>query len=74
MYKRMRVFGTTLRGRSVAEKATATEGFSRDVVPLLAAGELRPIVGRTFPLADAAAAYELLAADGVFGSIVLDCT
>jgi putative PIG3 family NAD(P)H quinone oxidoreductase len=74
MFKRLRVHGTTLRGRSVAEKAEATEAFTRDVVPQLASGAVAPVVGRTFPLADASAAYELLASDAVFGSIVLDCT
>jgi NADPH:quinone reductase-like Zn-dependent oxidoreductase len=72
MYKRMRVFGTMLRGRSVEEKAAATDAFTRDVVPLLANGEVRPVVARTMSLDDAPAAYDLLASDAVFGTIVLD--
>ena len=39
LMKRIRVFGTTLRGRSVEEKAAATAAFARDVVPLLADGD-----------------------------------
>ncbi len=74
MFKRLRVFGTTLRGRSVEEKAAATDVFTRDVVPLLASGTVAPVVARTFPLADAREAYDLLAADAVFGTIVLDLT
>jgi NADPH:quinone reductase len=74
LFKRVRVFGTTLRGRSVSEKAAATDAFARDVVPLLAAGTVAPVVARTFPLADAREAYDLLAADAVFGTIVLDLT
>jgi NADPH2:quinone reductase len=74
MYKRMRVFGTMLRGRSVEEKAAATDAFARDVVPLLANGAVRPVVARTMPLDDAPAAYDLLASDAVFGTIVLDLT
>jgi putative PIG3 family NAD(P)H quinone oxidoreductase len=74
MYKRLAVFGTMLRGRSVAEKAEATDAFARDVVPLLASGAIVPVVARTFPLAEAREAYDLLAADAVFGTIVLDLT
>jgi putative PIG3 family NAD(P)H quinone oxidoreductase len=74
MFKRLRVFGTMLRGRSVDEKAAATDAFARDVVPLLASGTVAPVVARTFPLADAREAYDLLAADAVFGTIVLDLT
>jgi putative PIG3 family NAD(P)H quinone oxidoreductase len=74
MFRRLRIFGTTLRGRSVAEKAAATDAFTRDVVPLLASGAVAPVVARTFPLAEAREAYDLLAADAVFGTIVLDLT
>lgn len=74
LFKRLRVYGTTLRGRSVVEKAAATDAFTRDVVPLLATGTVAPVVARTLPLADARVAYDLLAADAVFGTIVLDLT
>jgi putative PIG3 family NAD(P)H quinone oxidoreductase len=72
MFKRLQVFGTTLRGRSVAEKAAATEAFTRDVVPLLASGAVAPVIERTISVDDAREAYDLLAADAVFGKIVLD--
>jgi len=74
LMKRIRVYGTTLRGRSVEEKAAATDGFTRDVVPLLASGEIVPVIARTLPLDEGPAAYELLASDAVFGGIVLDLT
>jgi putative PIG3 family NAD(P)H quinone oxidoreductase len=74
LMKRIRLFGTTLRGRSVEEKSAATAAFVRDVVPLLSDGTITPVIARTFALADAPAAYELLASDAVFGGIVLDCT
>ena len=72
MGKRLRIHGTMLRARSVDEKTAATEAFARDVVPLLADGTVVPVVARTFPLDDAAEAYDLLASDAVFGKIVLD--
>lgn len=74
LMRRIRVFGTTLRARSIEEKAAATDAFARDVVPLLASGDIVPVVTRTLPLADGPAAYELLASDTVFGGIVLDAT
>jgi putative PIG3 family NAD(P)H quinone oxidoreductase len=74
LMKRIRVYGTTLRGRSVEEKGTATAAFARDVVPLLASGAVHPVIARTLPLDEAPDAYELLASDAVFGGIVLDLT
>jgi NADPH:quinone reductase-like Zn-dependent oxidoreductase len=74
MGKRLRVHGTVLRARDIAEKTAATEAFARDVVPLLADGRAAPVVARTYPLDRAAEAYDLLAADAVFGKIVLDFT
>jgi NADPH:quinone reductase-like Zn-dependent oxidoreductase len=43
----------------------------REVVRLIASGELRPVVDRTFPLAEAAAAQEVLARREQFGKLVL---
>jgi NADPH:quinone reductase len=71
MVKRLRVFGTVLRGRDVAEKAAATAAFARDVVPLLASGAITPVVGATFRLDAAADAYELLRSDTTFGKVIL---
>ena len=72
MGKRLRIHGTVLRARSVDEKTAATDAFARDVVPLLASGEIAPVLARTFPLDGAAEAYDLLASNTVFGKIVLD--
>jgi putative PIG3 family NAD(P)H quinone oxidoreductase len=71
MQKRLRIFGTTLRGRSVAEKTRVTEAFEREVVPLLADGTIAPVVEAILPLAEANAAYELLASDATFGKVIL---
>ena len=67
MFKRLQVFGTMLRGRSVAEKAAATAAFTRDVIPLLESGVVSPVDRPHLPLDDAREAYDLLAADAVFG-------
>lgn len=69
--KRLTLVGTTLRGRSVEEKAAATDAFTRDVVPLLAAGTVGPVIEATFPLDRAEAAYAHLASDTTFGKVIL---
>jgi putative PIG3 family NAD(P)H quinone oxidoreductase len=72
MGKRLRIHGTVLRSRSLAEKTAATDAFARDVVPLLAESIVAPVIGQTVPLERAEEGYELLAADAVFGKIVID--
>jgi NADPH:quinone reductase-like Zn-dependent oxidoreductase len=47
--------------------------FAGQVLPLLAAGSVRPVIEEVVPLAEAERAYDLLAADTAFGKIVLDC-
>ena len=73
MGKRLTIIGTVLRARDAQEKAAATEGFVRDVVPLLADGRVAPIVETVFPLDQAAGAYALVASDTTFGKVILDC-
>jgi putative PIG3 family NAD(P)H quinone oxidoreductase len=74
MVKRLRIFGTVLRSRDRDEKTLATEAFARDVVPLLASGTINAVVAATFPLADAADAYDLVRSDTTFGKVILDLT
>ncbi len=69
--KRLQLIGTTLRSRSIEEKAAATDAFTADVVPLLAAATVAPVMEATFPLAEGEAAYALLASDATFGKVVL---
>jgi putative PIG3 family NAD(P)H quinone oxidoreductase len=71
MGKRARIHGSTLRARPLEEKALAARLIEREVLPLFAAGELRVPVAETFPLAQAAAAYERFAAGGKLGKIVI---
>jgi NADPH:quinone reductase-like Zn-dependent oxidoreductase len=47
------------------------QAFARHIVPLLANGTLRPVVDRTFPLSEAAAAHAYMATNDGFGKIVL---
>jgi NADPH:quinone reductase-like Zn-dependent oxidoreductase len=69
--KRVRVYGTVLRARSLEEKIALTQQFQKHLLPLFAQGRLRPVVDRVFPLAEAAAAHEYMEANQNFGKIVL---
>jgi putative PIG3 family NAD(P)H quinone oxidoreductase len=71
--KRLTMIGTLLRPRSVEAKAAATAAFVRDVVPLLADGRIAPVIEAVVPLERASEAYELLASNGTFGKVILDC-
>jgi putative PIG3 family NAD(P)H quinone oxidoreductase len=71
MQRRLRVFGTVLRPRTLVEKARATEAFVRDVVPHLAAGTIAPVVDSILPLDQATEAYDRLASDATVGKIIL---
>ena len=70
--RRLTVRGTVLRSRPIEEKILAARAFAAEVVPLLAAGRLEPVVDSVFPLAGVAAAHERLAGNGTFGKVVLD--
>ncbi|MGE3619166.1 MAG: zinc-binding dehydrogenase [Acidimicrobiia bacterium] len=71
MAKRGRIHGSTLRARSLADKALAARALERHVLPLVAGGRIRVPIAATYPLADAAAAYERFAAGSKFGKVVL---
>lgn len=71
MARRGRVLGTMLRSRPLEEKALATRRVERNVLPLVEAGAVHVPVSATFPLQDAARAYERFAAGGKLGKLVL---
>jgi len=72
MGRRASVMGTVLRARPMEEKAAAVQAFARSVVPHLAAGRVRPVIDRVFPVAEAAAAFEHLSAPGKLGKVLLE--
>jgi putative PIG3 family NAD(P)H quinone oxidoreductase len=73
MGKRARIHGSTLRARPLEEKALVARRLEREVLPLFASGALTVPIAATFPLDDAAEAYERFAAGGKLGKIVLLC-
>lgn len=74
LQKRAQIIGTVLRGRSTKEKADATRKFVDDVVPLIAAGFIRPNLDRVFPAKDVIDAYKYLESNQSFGKVVLALT
>jgi NADPH:quinone reductase len=73
MLKRLTLTGSTLRPRSVAQKAEIARELEAKVWPLLVAGNCKPVVHATFPLAEAAEAHRLLERSEHVGKIVLVC-
>jgi NADPH:quinone reductase len=71
MLKRLTHTGSTLRSRPVAEKAAIARALEREVWPLIAAGKVKPVIDRTFPLAQASAAQALMETSSHIGKIVL---
>jgi len=71
MLKRLTHTGSVLRSRSIADKAAIARGVERDVLPLIAAGKVRPVMDSTFPLAQAAAAHARMESSAHIGKIVL---
>ncbi len=69
--KRGTVHATALRSRSAAQKAVIVEEVLAGVWPAVEAGEVRPVVDRVLPLADAAEAHRVLEASEHVGKIVL---
>src|SRR5947209_17175881 len=71
MRKRLTLTGSTLRPRSVADKAAIASQLREKVWPLLSKGQIKPVIYKTFPLAEAAAAHALMESSEHIGKIVL---
>jgi NADPH2:quinone reductase len=71
MMKRLTLTGSTLRPRSVAEKASIAGALRERVWPLLAQGRCKPLVDSTFPLVQAAQAHRRMESGEHIGKIVL---
>ena len=69
--RRLTLTGSTLRARSVAEKAVIARAVTAEVWPMVADGRVRPVVHRTFPLAEAAAAHRVMETSEHIGKILL---
>ncbi|WP_145524842.1 NAD(P)H-quinone oxidoreductase [Yersinia vastinensis] len=71
LLKRLTHIGSTLRSRSVAEKAVIAKELEQQVWPLLGKNKMKPQIFQTFPLEGAAKAHELMESSTHIGKIVL---
>ena len=71
MVRRQTLTGSTLRPRPVADKAAIARNLRDKVWPLIEAGKVRPVIDRTLPLAEAAAAHRLMESSTHIGKILL---
>ena len=71
LQKRAAVIGTTLRPRSSEEKAAIVAAVGQYVWPLLASGQVRPLVSRTFPLEQVRQAHEYFDSGSHVGKVLL---
>jgi putative PIG3 family NAD(P)H quinone oxidoreductase len=71
MLKRLTLTGSTLRSRSVQEKARLAHEVETHVWPWIAAGKVKPVIDSTFPLEQAEQAHARLQAGAHAGKIVL---
>jgi putative PIG3 family NAD(P)H quinone oxidoreductase len=71
LVRRLSLIGSTMRSRSVEAKAATIAAFEARFGAALAAGELRPVIDRILPLAEAPEAHRAVAASDHFGKVIL---
>ncbi|MDQ3320859.1 MAG: NAD(P)H-quinone oxidoreductase [Acidobacteriota bacterium] len=69
--KRLKIVGTVLRSRSAEEKAEATRKFAEEVLPLIAAGKIKPNLDKVFAVEAVEKAHKYLESNQSFGKVVL---
>ncbi len=71
MSRRLTITGSTLRARSVHQKAAIVAQLRANVWARMTAGELRPVIHATYPLADAAEAHRVMQSSTHIGKLLL---
>jgi putative PIG3 family NAD(P)H quinone oxidoreductase len=71
MRRRLTLTGSTLRPRPIEFKTMVADEIAKTVWPYVEGGRLKPVVDRTFPLAEAGAAHARLEAGENVGKIVM---
>jgi len=70
--KSLRIIGTRLRSRPLAQKIKITRMFAERFWPLLETGRLQPVVDTVFPIAEAQAAHEFVKQNKNTGKVILE--
>jgi len=71
MGKRLTLTGSTLRPRTVAFKGAIAKSLREKIWPLIEAGKIKPVIYKTFPLAEAREGHRLMETSQHIGKIVL---
>ncbi|CAJ1961560.1 unnamed protein product [Sphenostylis stenocarpa] len=69
--KRLTVQAAGLRNRSVENKAVIISEVEKNVWPAIAEGKVKPVIYKSFPLAEAAEAHQLMESSQHIGKILL---
>lgn len=71
MLKRVTLTGSTLRPRTMEVKGRLAQGLQEQVWPLLASGQIKPVIDSTFPLDAASEAHRRMETNAHIGKIIL---
>jgi len=71
MRRRLTLTGSTLRPRPVEFKGAVAASLREHVWPLIESGKIKPVIFKTFPLAQASEAHKLMESSQHIGKIVL---
>ena len=71
MLRRLTLTGSTLRARTVAQKAAIAAGLREKIWPLIENGSVKPLIHATFPLEQARQAHEMMESSSHLGKILL---
>jgi NADPH2:quinone reductase len=71
MLKRLTHTGSTLRARAVEDKGAIARAVEAEVLPLIAAGRVKPVIDSSFPLIQAPAAHARMESSAHIGKLVL---
>jgi NADPH:quinone reductase-like Zn-dependent oxidoreductase len=69
--KRLKLYGVSNKMRTAAEIAEGVAGYTRDVLPAIASGHIKPVIDKVFPFAELPKAKAHMEAAGHLGKIVL---
>jgi NADPH:quinone reductase-like Zn-dependent oxidoreductase len=71
MVKRLSITGSTLRARSPEFKGAIAQNLQKHIWPKIESGEIKPVIFKTFPLAEASKAHQLMESSEHIGKIIL---
>jgi putative PIG3 family NAD(P)H quinone oxidoreductase len=71
MMRRLRIIGSTLRARTVVEKAIVMKQLEEKVWPKIASKEIKPVIEASFPITKVAEAHDLVSSNITIGKVIL---